>query len=350
MDIVTRTTKEFKDYSKTGRVRPWKDMKYNNKVLQCVYTDLYQNFDSYLENSKINPYLAPVERYRDIAYRLSTCATYLNYDVVKVDDKVRYRLKDAKFCRVRLCPMCIWRRSLKTSVQLSKVLNYEKTKKPWAYIFLTLTVPNVKTEELSETLTKMHVAFSKYFVKNKKIKKSVTGWFRSTEVTYNKERDDWHPHFHCLLQVNTKFFKSPELYIKQKEWKQIWINAIKDERIKMVNVKRVKPKEDESLIHAVCEVAKYSVKATDYIDTSDMDWSAEQVAKLDKILFKRRFAGWGGNFKQARKDLELDDVENGDLTNLGESTNEEVLADLYVGWLENLKIYSPIQLTIRTQQ
>ena len=52
---------------------------------------------------------------------------------------------------------------------------------------------------------------------------------------------------------------------------------------------------------AVAEVAKYSVKATDYIKDEEI------VKTLDKVLFKRRLLAYGGIFQTVRKRLKLEE-------------------------------------------
>ena len=48
-------------------------------------------------------------------------------------------------------------------------------------------------------------------------------WFRSLEVTYNKDRDDYHPHFHALLMVpHHYFYKDRGLYIPHEKWLDLW--------------------------------------------------------------------------------------------------------------------------------
>lgn len=46
--------------------------------------------------------------------------------------------------------------------------------------------------------------------------------------------------------------------------------------------------------------------------------SAKVVDELQKGLYRKRQIAFGGLFKQIKKELELDDIENGDLINLGD--------------------------------
>lgn len=338
-DKVAEVTKKEKaqavalnDVSASGRKRPWREMKANNKILQAIYSDLSKH-PEYYERNKF--YKHP-DYYKKIAERLKDCSSLLTFKVMRTSDGIKKRLESANFCRVRLCPVCMWRRSLKITSQLRSVIEAEESKKEHSYLFLTLTVPNVKVGELADTLTEMQQAFSKYFVSSKRVKKAVKGWFKATELTYNTERNDWHPHFHCILQVNKTYFNDPVQYIKHADWLDLWRSAMKDDRITMVNVKRIKPKDGEDYISAICETAKYSVKTTDYIDPQDIEWSEDQVISLDQILRKRRFAGWGGSFKDAKAALKLEDEESGDLVHTGEdepTIDHELLGYESYSWI-----------------
>ena len=44
----------------------------------------------------------------------------------------------------------------------------------------------------------------------------IKGYVRKLEITYNKERDDYNPHFHVLIAVNKSYFTDKNYYINQK--------------------------------------------------------------------------------------------------------------------------------------
>ena len=73
-------------------------------------------------------------------------------------------------------------------------------------------------------------------------------WFRSLEVTYNKDRDDYHPHFHALLMVpHHYFYKDRGLYIPHEKWLDLWKKSMRDDRITQVDIRKVKSREQGSL-------------------------------------------------------------------------------------------------------
>ena len=94
----------------------------------------------------------------------------------------------------------------------------------------------------------------------------------------------------------------------------------------IVNVKAVKPKatkEEKGVLGAVYETAKYPVKSIDYL-TNDRVKNLQRVDDLEKGLKRKRLISFGGIFKEIRKELQLEDVENGNLIDT-DSTEEEKL-------------------------
>ena len=75
------------------------------------------------------------------------------------------KLHTANFCKVRLCPMCAWRRSLKTFAIVNTIMNLVCSEKNYEFLFLTLTIKNVKGEELLEALDNIFYGFKKLVLK-----------------------------------------------------------------------------------------------------------------------------------------------------------------------------------------
>lgn len=251
------------------------------------------------------------------AERLRDCATQLIYSV---QTNGRKRLTSANFCRVRLCPTCQWRRTLKTFSQMSRIMAAVEADKPRAYLMLTLTVRNCSPDQLNDQLNQMSTAFNK-LIQYKRFKSAVQGWYRGTEITHNLTQNTYHPHFHLVLAVNPSYFHDSKKYIPQKEWVQLWKKAMRLDYDPNVDVRRVKGNDPK----AVSEIAKYAVKDTDYLIPDDWDLTVETVALLDQVLNKRRFIGFGGIFKDWHKKLNLDDPDDGDLVH---TDNEPPPSDL----------------------
>ena len=274
--------------------------------------------------------------YESKAERVSSCGTFLEFALQQSSDT--WHLRKANFCRDRLCPMCSWRRSYKIYAQISQIMNV--IEKDYAFLFLTLTVPNCSAVTLSDTIDRLQLGWRKLIHDNKRFKSSVRGFFRVLEITRNKDRfspfyNTYHPHFHVILAVDKGYFKSRD-YINHSEWLELWRKAMRDPSITQVDIRRCRNKNElsegeqfsKSLSSAVAEVAKYSVKSADYLGKFDKrgfllsPYSKDDidsfVTVFSSALYGRRLTAFGGVFDDVSKSLQLDDIENGDLVHLDE--------------------------------
>ena len=173
------------------------------------------------------------ERY---AQRVSFCSQILEFGLNMVkDDTLRLKLRSAKFCRVRHCPVCQWRRSLMWKAKAYQVLPKITSKYPThRWLFMTLTQKNVPITELRETLIEMNKGF-KRMVERKMF--PAVGWLRSMEVTRGRDGNA-HPHFHCLLMVPASYFSHG--YIKQHEWVTLWRECMRLDYNPVMDIQAVK--------------------------------------------------------------------------------------------------------------
>lgn len=108
----------------------------------------------------------------------------------------------SKYCNNRWCLTCNRIRTAKLVNGYMKPLLQEMEDK----YFVTLTIPNVPAEMLSETLDTMHSTFRaimKTFEKQEKrsvgIKKRLVG-IRKLETTFNPAAGTFHPHYHNVVE------------------------------------------------------------------------------------------------------------------------------------------------------
>lgn len=299
--------KPLEDRNKRGRKAPWAEHRDNGEILSFAYMAL--------DASK--------------AARLRTCAPRLVYEMQDEDGQKRLKLHTAWFCRVRLCPVCQWRRSLKMYGQAAQVIEAANKEQGYSWIMLTLTVKNVVGDELSKTIDEMGAAWQR-LTQLKAWKNVVIGSMRSMEVTRNTDRksasfNTYHPHYHALLCVKKSYFQS-KYYMKKSEWAALWRQSARLDYDPQVWVERVKSNDPK----AIAEVAKYSTKPGDYIDPSDIDMMLEAVTVLDRSLNKRRMVAWAGNLKEIHAQLHLDDIEDGDLVHTDISPEEDAEAEKHL--------------------
>lgn len=267
--------------------------------------------------------LAAVYAYMDLMERMKRvydCGSYLEFRVTSEKSK----LQRANFCKDRLCPMCNWRRSLKIFSQVSSIM--DELGDSYEYLFLTLTVKNCSADKLSDTVQALYDGWRYLYHENKEFKTVILGTFRTLEVTRNKDNGTFHPHLHCILAVKKSYFKKG--YISQKRWSELWRAACNLEYDPVVFIEKVR-NTGTGISGAVCEVAKYSVKGSDFL-TLDFERSAEYVSAFLSSLASRRLCGFTGVFTKARQKLQLDDVEDGDLTHVETDSIREDLACMIV--------------------
>ena len=315
----------LKDINKKGKDNNWKERKKDNLNLANSYKRLGE------------------KKY----YRVIDCSTFLEFGVTKTSS---LKLLQANFCKVRLCPMCAWRRSLKIFGQVSKVMDQVEKNYNYRYIFLTLTVKNCYSEDLKDTLDLMTKSFNK-LSERKAFKKAIKGYFRSLEITYNKEDNTYHPHFHLILAVNKSYFTDKDYYLSQENWTRLWKESLQVDYKPVVDVRRVKSK-DKNFSKVIAETAKYTVKSEDFLIKKedgkiDEALTDEVVATLDKALHRKRLVSFGFLFKDIHRQLKLDDAENGDLK---KTDNEDELRDdltdiiLRYQWNIGIKNYKLVEI------
>ena len=303
----------LRDVSSSGKIRKWAQYKLSNTYLAEAYEAV--------DNQK--------------AERLRGCASFLEYKR-DIEHNGRMKLVTANFCRVRLCPVCSWRRSLKIYGQMSQILialNGE-----YSYIFLTLTIRNCEAYELSDHITWLSNSYN-YLTRNIDFKRAVHGYFRAIEVTRNRATGQYHPHIHALLAVKRSYFNS-RYYLPQEWWTHRWTECLSlnasalgisvPSYTPIVDVRKVRPRKtdvgDTGIMNAIAEVSKYAVKSADIICYDDWDLTIDTVRTLDKALAGRRLATMGGVIKKKHAELHLSAVDDdSDLLHITES--DDITAD-----------------------
>ena len=328
-----------------------------------------------IEHSAERKLPAAAAKYLDKAERLASCASWAEFE--RLPDGQSLRLHDASFCRVRLCPMCQWRRSLKLGAQVRRVVEHanadhiQETGAPWRWLMVTFTVKNVPGLQLGAEIDRLHKAINN-MAKCKRWCGAVRGWLRATEVTHNTDKksrsfDTYHPHMHMLLCVPAGYF-SGKGYIRQKEWAQLWQHYAGTEYTPVVEVHAIKPEgggqlsdipaeqQAAAMGKACAEVSKYAAKPADYIIAADPQLSMRTVALLDGMLDHRRMTSWGGVLKDIAKAMQLDDPEGGDLIHIDDEPSADQTAETlaqYVAycWALGARDYLPqYQRTGPTEQ
>ncbi len=317
----------------------------------CVYlTDISPQdkpWDGHKWQSRIVSRLYDRAGLENYSKRIWECSQSLKF-ALKTDDEgtMRLKLHSARFCRVRWCPVCLWRKSLMWRARFYKALpliltDYPRTR----FIFLTLTVRNCQLQDLRETLAVMNRAWIR-LTQRKNF--PAIGWLKSVEVTRGSDGSA-HPHFHCLLMVNEGYFKRG--YLSKDTWIRLWRESLRVDYDPSIDVKVVKNRKqpvngsvdshvngsvdnniNDNIMSGIIEVLKYAVKPDDLI--SDPDWLAE----LTNQMHKTRSIGLGGVFKKYLSEDEPEDLIHTDIEDETSLKDEDIT--LVFDWAEIIRRYA----------
>lgn len=287
--------------------------------------------------SDLSPQDKPWDKHRAFADRVESF--YAGSDFDRYVDRIHYcsellqfgriansklKLRAARFCRLRHCPVCQWRRSLMWKAKAYEVLPRIVEAYPrYRWLFLTLTQKNVSITELRQTLTHMNESF-KRLTKLKAF--PAIGWLRSTEVTRGRDGNA-HPHFHCLLLVPSSYFSGRD-YLKQADWVKLWRKSMRLDYNPVLDVQAVK--QGNKPMELVPELLKYCTKESDLV--ADRKWFLE----LTRQMHKMRCIATGGVLKEYLKALE---EEPDDLIGESEEPESQDEGKLYFGWKRQEKKY-----------
>jgi plasmid rolling circle replication initiator protein Rep len=283
---------------------------------------------------------SPFSRHHRYAERVSQCSQYIGFarDPPTKDGKQQLKLKNARFCRVRYCPVCQWRRSLMWQARIYRALPRLVADYPQArFLFATFTVKNCDVHLLRFTLGAMCRGWKR--LTELKVFPAI-GWVRSVEVTRGRVGDA-HPHFHSLLMVQPEYFGVG--YLKQPQWAELWRQCLRIDYKPVVDIRVVDPdyepwrrKEmivEHCLWNAVSEILKYSVKVSDML--KDDQWF---LAVSDEI-WKTRAVAVGGVLKRYLREREREDLtaEPGE-----EPPPASGDASVFFGWKQPVRRYRKV--------
>lgn len=235
--------------------------------------------------------------------KMEDCGKYIK---LGADDTENITISAASFCRQRLCPLCQYRRSLKTYATMRRVSD-TLTAKGFVFLHVVLTVKNIDEDGLSAVLDAMQRNSSRMFKDS--LLEAFKGILRCTEVTYNAHFDSYHPHFHCLVAVNPSYFTSRD-YVSRAAMVSLWRKYARLDYDPQVWIERA----DDG---ALAEVSKYAVKPFDH-DIRNPEQERHVYEVFDRCLGGRRLLQSYGNIRETLATLRvsLEDDESDDAAEL----------------------------------
>ena len=274
---------------------------------------------------KLAEFYRTSEEFLKYAERMEDCSRLLNFRLVVEEGLYVLKLYAARFCRVKNCPTCQWRRALMWKGKACRILPSVVEAYPeYRWLFLTLTVKNCPITKLRETLQHMNKSWQR-MIQRKKF--SPVGFIRSTEVTRGKNNSA-HPHFHCLLLVKPSYFKKN--YMGHKDWVELWGSCLRADYKPVVDIRAIRC--DSSPCVLIPEILKYTVKESDFL--ANLEWFLELTRQMHRV----RLIATGGVLKEYFKQLqeEPEDLIGKDEMNVEEELDE---GHLYFEWKRFLQRY-----------
>jgi plasmid rolling circle replication initiator protein Rep len=268
--------------------------------------------------------------FNQYAERIHFCSEFLDF-LLKPSEggEMKLKLSGARFCHVRTCFVCIWRKSLRYKARVYKSMPAFINDYPsYRFLFVTLTAKNCPIKELKVYLKWMNEGFTRL----SRLKAFPgQGWIKSTEVTKGK-KGDAHPHFHVLMAVKSSYFGRD--YLSKKKWCELWQKSLRTDYVPILDVQAVKA--TDSLVALIAEVVKYQTKATHLIGhgtDEDKEWFLEYTRQI----MNTKAISIGGIFRDYFRELEQ---EPEDLIGKDEDEDGEVdEGHLYFAWKRYEKRY-----------
>ena len=339
----------LEDRSKGGRVKPWRLHKQTTEKLCECY--VFIGWEKKAENVR-------------------RCASHLEFQKCTVDESHHSKLVGANFCRDRMCSQCQWRKSMRQFSVAVKVGHELRRREKDAgrpesqFIFLTLTIPNVPLEKLSEVIDELFAGWKRlrerkevrnisklYYCEPGDERKVIPlAYHRALEITYNATTNTFHPHIHAAIAVLPNYFNGHN-YIKQERWLEMWREAMRMPEITQVDVRKIRNKKgQDEITSGFAEACKYSLKYWASTLSKEeqkrikkkakaagvdfgmeghiwmretLEKTADVVAQLSSALHGRRLVQFGGILRDIKRELKLKDAEEGgDLVNTSDEKTE----------------------------
>lgn len=249
--------------------------------------------------------------------RLKECGNFIKFQAS--EDKTKFILAGGNFCNNRFCPFCSWLKAKRTAFELLELIKVVEYTEKLAFIFITLTVPNVPKESLREEIENFNISFNRLW-KTKEFKAFNKGFIRKLEVTYNEERNDYHPHFHLVVAVNKSYFTSRD-YMSKRRLLELWQRATRNPAITQVDIKPCRM----DTVKQIMELATYSAKQ------GDLYSSKEVFDGFYEGLFRKKLLVYNGIFKKYKKKIDTGEVDPAQIIELNQLL-EEATKEFYLQW------------------
>lgn len=257
--------------------------------------------ESHKKNKKALHEMALQKEEIEKANRIISCTNFLTYELINEEF---LRLHRINLCRERLCLNCQLVNSRNLIKQLFWSVPRLKVPQNHTLQFVTLTVPNTQGNTLKnviQNMVKRQMAFFRHY--------KIKDFFRSIEVTYNKNKDTYHPHLHILaiipLDSGFPFYKNNEkekgVNELQKAWYE-WYGVPNEYGYNLATTYEIKNTK------SIFEVCKYVSKVEDLENVEILKVLNDQLKSLRLKTPCGQFKTLAKAYKQECMSLKLQEM------------------------------------------
>jgi plasmid rolling circle replication initiator protein Rep len=231
--------------------------------------------------------------------------------IYALDNHGKKHLYNGWFCHNRLCSICQKRRAIKDNLKVKKVIQFTENHidDKYKYIFLTFTLKNVKADKVKATQKHINRSICRLFG-YKAVKHGVLGRIKTTEITYNANRDDYHVHAHILAMVRPLLVNSRKRLCKS-DWVRLWQKASKVDYSPVIKVQHVKNHDD---IDTIANYLTKTMNYTRFITSSKVSKKSEVIDTIYNALQYQHRITFSGIFRASNrtlKDLRKNSMQGG---------------------------------------
>ena len=197
---------------------------YENYITDDIKSQVLKYQDKKNKSFALHQYLlAGLRKTRsfDSVLRVNSCGSYLMFKQGVVNNEVVTKLDQIFLCKHKYCVFCQAIKASKRLKSLKEVFSNIETDR-YKYKFITLTAPSVTAKELRGQVNAMQSAFNALNTSYKKAK-LLHGYYKSVELTYNEQTNEFHPHLHIVADCE---------YIPQQKLCEDWTRLCKYHAVK----------------------------------------------------------------------------------------------------------------------
>ena len=203
-------------------------------------------------------------------------------------------------CKSRFCQMCNWREAKKNYKIVKQAMDEIEESEKHIFLFATFTIRNPSPTMLQPTIDRMMKAInrmqSRKFWRNR-----VKGYIRHFEITFNSEKQTFHPHLHYILAMPADYFANKDVYITIDQFKNMWCECAEIQNVSE-NQFKIEYINGREIENAVAETSKYAIKMAETVKVKN----PRIIRILMQAVHGRRLIAFGGIYKGIKQKIDAE--------------------------------------------